>query len=93
MGSDPPERSRDLQPSKTGEPTLWFDVVNENGPSNDIPDHFFFCFAIPGIIGPIQTDKINKWEITLRCYGGGVPSDRAFVVEKKSNERLMFALA
>lgn len=85
MDSDPPEAERDLPPSTDGSPTLWFDVVNEVAHSDTRPRQFYFCFANPGICGPVRS---GKYEITLRCEGAGVSHERAFVITKEWDDYL-----
>lgn len=91
MDTDPPRDTRDLPPSPTGEPTAYFDIVNENGPDDRVPDHFFFCYANPNIRGPIEFDihrPLMTFEVVLRAEGGGYACERSFRVSKDVGARL-----
>lgn len=79
MDSDPRADTRDLPPSKNGEPTLFFDIVNEHGKADRIPDHFLFCYANERIVGSIPP---GTYDITLHAQGGGATATATFRVSK-----------
>ena len=84
MDSDPPVAYRDLPVGKAGEPTLWFDVVNELGSQGEVTPDFSFCYANPNIAGPVPRDS---YDIVLRAEGGNTSVTRAFRVHKTKDFR------
>ena len=79
MDSDPPVAARDLAPNSNGEPTLFFDVVNEVGPQGETPASLRFCYANPNIVGDVPA---GTYEIVLRADGGNVSATKKFRVRK-----------
>lgn len=86
MDSGEPLGERDLQPTKSDEPTLWFDVVCEEDEASRTPDYLVFCYADPKIRGPVVYDLTRSdeysYEIVLRAEGGGWSCRRSFRVYK-----------
>jgi hypothetical protein len=80
---DPPQGEGDLTPSLNGEPTLFFDVVNEYSGAGHPPTQFSFCYANPGLAGAMPFSNDRSYEVVLRCEGGGVATERSFVIEKR----------
>lgn len=78
MDSAPPLGARDVPPSKAGEATAWFDVVNTFDDEGDTPEAFTFCYANPKIRGAVPA---GSYEVVLRAEGGGVSTSRQFRIE------------
>jgi hypothetical protein len=79
MDTDPRLGRAALPPSADSQPTLFFDVVNENAPADTIPNEFLFCYANERLTGPIRA---GAYDIELRADGGNVSSTRRFRVSK-----------
>lgn len=91
MDSKPPAGERDLAPSPTSEPTLYFDVVSEYGDEAGVPQYFTFCYANPDLCGPVVYSPHQagdySYEIGLRAEGAGYSCERAFRVSKGWDEQ------
>jgi hypothetical protein len=82
MNTKPPSGEEDLAPSANGEPTLWFDVVNELAEEGKVPSVFFFCYSNPDISGGVSS---GKFDIELRAEGGNVSVTKKFRISKSWN--------
>jgi hypothetical protein len=80
MDSDPPIGSRDLPVSHDGRPKVFFDVVNEVRSVTKTPEHFFFCYAIDGIRGPVDS---GVYDISIRVEAGGTAVSKRFRITKE----------
>lgn len=79
MDSDPPVGERDLRPSPGGQPTLWFDVVNELSKAETRPSYFMFCYSNPNIVGEVAA---GTYEIALRGDDGNISVVKHFRIRK-----------
>jgi len=78
----PPAGEVDVAPSLDGQPTAFFDVVNELHEHDRTPDVFYFCYANEEIRGPVQADS---YEIKITVTGDSCrPVSRQFNVYKLS---------
>ena len=76
----PPAGEVDIPPSVDGQPTAFFDVVNELHEDERTPDVFFFCYANHEICGPVRADA---YEIKITVSGDSCPPvSRLFCVHK-----------
>lgn len=82
MDSDSRVVGRDLPPSNTGDPTLFFDVVKELGDKGRPPREFTFCYASETIEAPVPG---GTYEIVLKAEGGNVSAMRRFRIRKSWN--------
>lgn len=60
----------DVYPSVDGEPSVFFDVVNELGEHDVVPDNFRICYANPSISGPVNQ---GNYVVKIRVMGEHCP--------------------
>jgi hypothetical protein len=80
MDSDPPTGTRDLPPNDDGQPTLYFDVVNEHAEIAKIPQFIHFCYANPNLSERIAA--LDEVRIVVRAQGGNYSHERSFRIIK-----------
>jgi hypothetical protein len=79
MDTDPRAAQGDLAPSRVGDATLFFDVVNELGEKGRHPPSFRFCYANENIQGDVTS---GTYEITLRADGGNASATKKLTIKK-----------
>ena len=77
----PPSGITDVPPSTDGDPSAFFDVVNEVSEVSYISDSFRFCYSNPEIVGPVSGGY--EYLIKIRVIGENCPPvTRSFRVTK-----------
>ena len=86
MNSDPPVEARDLHPTSSGEPSLFFDVAYEEGYESNPPEYFCFKYASETTLQWVKHDlhhTTDYFVVRLRAEGGGYSCEREFKIGKE----------